>query len=171
MLPQHQEDEESKADSEKERLEMGQSSYGKAVLAVQQILQLVNTTVKEKYPQFKNAIFPVAVDDMVFLAKRMLELQHEFLRNSKGGYIDIGYHYTDAYNLKRIRTNGLLTKKDRQEKEVRTTHNSGVSVMEIGDWKMLLLFTVCSSFPSQHLVMGSTPQIIHFRFQIMEQLG
>ena len=55
---------------------------------------------------------------MVFLAKRMLDLQEQFLYKNLPGVIDIGYHYTDERNLEHIRTNGLLTKSDREEKKV-----------------------------------------------------
>ena len=70
---------------------MTKSSEGKAVLAVQEIIALVNTT-KEKFinsdPALKSySVEPVMIDDMVFMAKNMLDKQKEFIRNNLPGKI------------------------------------------------------------------------------------
>jgi len=56
----------------------------------------------------------VATDDVVFLSKRMLELQHTFQTMGTPSFVDTGYHYTNRENLNDIRENGLLSKSERQ---------------------------------------------------------
>jgi hypothetical protein len=89
---QRMEDEASrKASPTKERNLMAKSTDGKAVLAVQEIIALVRTT-KEQFidtnPALKGGIEAVTIDDMVFMAKNMLEKQKEFIDNQIPG--DIG---------------------------------------------------------------------------------
>lgn len=89
---QRMEDEASrKASPTKERNLMAKSTDGKAVLAVQEIIALVRTT-KERFidtnPALKGSIEAVTIDDMVFMAKNMLEKQKEFIDNQIPG--DIG---------------------------------------------------------------------------------
>jgi hypothetical protein len=89
---QRMEDEASrKASPTKERNLMAKSTDGKAVLAVQEIIALVRTT-KEQFidtnPALKGSIEAVTIDDMVFMAKNMLEKQKEFIDNQIPG--DIG---------------------------------------------------------------------------------
>ena len=89
---QRMEDEASrKASPTKERNLMAKSTDGRAVLAVQEIIALVRTT-KEQFidtnPALKGSIEAVTIDDMVFMAKNMLEKQKEFIDAQLPG--DIG---------------------------------------------------------------------------------
>lgn len=80
-----------KASPTKERNLMAKSTDGKAVLAVQEIIALVRTT-KEQFidtnPALRGSIEAVTIDDMVFMAKNMLEKQKEFIDAQLPG--DIG---------------------------------------------------------------------------------
>ncbi|KAL3944015.1 MAG: hypothetical protein SGBAC_001925 [Bacillariaceae sp.] len=116
-IPQ-QENQVEKANSKKEHEEMTKSSYGKAVLVVQEILKLTKT-YQEKYPNFAHNIGYVSTDDMVFLAKNLLEKQAGFLGSGCSAFVDIGYHYTNDANLSSIRTNGLMTKNERDAQGVK----------------------------------------------------
>ena len=66
---------------------------------------------------------PVAVDDMWFLAKQMLEVQSEFAASNKPTEVDIGYHYTKSDNLTQISQNGLLTKAERESLSIQSDFN------------------------------------------------
>jgi deltex-like protein len=134
---------------------MAKSSDGKAVLAVQEIIALVKST-KEMYldghPALKTyCIDAVTIDDMVFFAKNMLDLQEEFIRKGVSGYIDVGYHYTVGRNMDNIRTHGLLTSSDRQTNQVQAirkggsafgdgiyTANNGTSFSNYGDTGLIV---------------------------------
>jgi hypothetical protein len=74
-----------------ERGEMLNSSDGKAVLAVQEIVALVQS-VKDKYINGNPAlqqlcVETVAMDDMVFMAKNMLDKQEDFTQRRVSGHI------------------------------------------------------------------------------------
>mmetsp|Transcript_4335 Transcript_4335/g.7973 ORF Transcript_4335/g.7973 Transcript_4335/m.7973 type:complete len:197 (+) Transcript_4335:131-721(+) len=66
----------------------------------------------------------VGADDIVILAERMMDAQDEFIQAGKPFHVDLGYHYTLESNIERIRTDGLLTKKERREKSV-NVRNTG----------------------------------------------
>jgi hypothetical protein len=119
---QQQEDYVSKKASPGTELkEMTTSSYGRAIIAVQEIIAFVNKA-KTTFPLLaKYNVDAVAQDDMVFLARQMLDLQDEFKKKSLPSSIDVGYHYTNQSNMKNIRENGLLTKADREIKNVRSS--------------------------------------------------
>mmetsp|Transcript_14838 Transcript_14838/g.26967 ORF Transcript_14838/g.26967 Transcript_14838/m.26967 type:complete len:660 (+) Transcript_14838:184-2163(+) len=110
--------------------EMTKSSDGKAVLAVQEIIALV-TTAKQKFitsnPSLQRyCVEAVTIDDMVYFAKNMLDLQEEFMQKQINGYIDTGYHYTDQRNMANIRTHGLMTAAERQTSNVRAAPKGAV---------------------------------------------
>ena len=77
---------------------MTNSSDGKAVLAVQEIIALVKSAaVPEKY-----SVEAVMIDDMVYFAKNMLDLQQEFIQKGVSGYIgtfQLIVHYILIYNI------------------------------------------------------------------------
>ncbi|CAJ1969690.1 unnamed protein product [Cylindrotheca closterium] len=132
---QEQEYQLKKADAEKEHEAMTKSPYGKAVLVVQEILELTKNTkdqAKNEYPNFAQNFDSVSTDDMVFLAKNLLEKQREFLASGILGFVDIGYHYTDSTNLNSIRTNGLMTRNERDSQGIQahrfhgSTYGDGV---------------------------------------------
>ena len=80
-----------KASLTKERSLMAKSSDGKAVLAVQEIIALVKTS-KQQFIDSNPALLrysveTVTIDDMVFMAKNMLEKQKEFIDEQRPGHI------------------------------------------------------------------------------------
>ena len=97
---QRMEDEASrKASPTKERNLMAKSTDGKAVLAVQEIIALVRTT-KEQFIDTNPAlgsIEAVTIDDMVFMAKNMLEKQKEFIDAQLPG--DIGKCFSCGFGF------------------------------------------------------------------------
>ena len=113
-----------RADPQQEHDMMKSSSDGKSVLAVQRILGLVQS-FKNSNPGLGQYVDAVAFDDMVFIAKRMLDLQSKFISSNVNGFIDVGYHYTNDENLNQIRTNGLLSKLERQSQNVVSRRANG----------------------------------------------
>ena len=113
----------NKASARRENKAMSNSSIGKATLAVKEIVALVNNA-KEKFlnnnPALKRySVETVTVDDMVFFAKNMLELQQDYVQKQICGHIDLGYHYTNSAYIANIRTHGLLTSADRSTNNVK----------------------------------------------------
>lgn len=70
-----------------------------------------------------NNFSPVAPDDMVFLAERLFATQEAFRQQGKDARVDIGYHYTKLECMERIRTDGLLTKAERQAANISSISN------------------------------------------------
>ncbi|KAL7554867.1 hypothetical protein ACHAWF_018412 [Thalassiosira exigua] len=163
-----------RANARREKKDMTNSSEGKAVLAVQEIIALTKMA-KEKYidrhPALQqHSIEAVTFDDMVFFAKDMLDLQQQFLQKQIPGdigassvlrqilcvkfhvravtphVIDVGFHYTDRRNVDKIRTHGLLTKGERDNQKVQAAPKGryGKCVV-VGDNIMLSI----ASFNSQ----------------------
>lgn len=86
-----------KASAREERRQMAESSDGKAVLAVQEIIALVKTA-KEKFIDNSRAlqqhnVGAVAIDNMAFMAKNMVDKQEDFIRNHISGYIGMSHGY------------------------------------------------------------------------------
>ena len=81
-----------------EEAAMQKTTTGKAWKFVEQIRQI--SFVNE--PAFEFAT--VCMDDMVYMAERMLDMQDIFCIEGKPVAVDIGYHYTRNANLERIRT-------------------------------------------------------------------
>ncbi|KAL9182764.1 hypothetical protein ACHAXT_004043 [Thalassiosira profunda] len=133
MELQRQEDMASqKANASAEKRRMAKSSDGKAVLAVQEIIALVqsakaqfidnNPTLMKQH----NCLEAVTIDDMVFFAKNLLDLQGEYISKNIPAHIDVGYHYTGSENMANIRTHGLLTRADRQTNKVQATNKGSM---------------------------------------------
>ena len=120
----------AKANPLREQRLMAQSTDGKAVLAVQEVFALVDSTRKlaKKKKEFHLVGYIAAVtrEDMFHFAKAMLELQQDFLQKNINGYIDVGYHYTSNQYLKNIRHHGLLTRKDRDSQKVQSASHGSV---------------------------------------------
>jgi hypothetical protein len=94
QLQHAEEDAEKKAKKRrllKEEMEMLNSSDGKALLAVQEIIALVQSA-KGKYINNNQAlqqfcVETVAMDDMVVMAKNMLDKQEDFMQRRVSGHI------------------------------------------------------------------------------------
>ena len=90
LAEQLQKQENLAANKASERAERGMadSSDGKAVLAVQEIIALVKSAKAMHYPALeKYSVEAVMIDDMVYFAKNMLDLQQEFIQKGVSGYI------------------------------------------------------------------------------------
>ena len=62
---------------------------------------------------------------MVALTERLLEMQAKFCELGRPHEVSIGYHYTKSANMSRIRTNGLLSRSEREARFIHTiTHGS-----------------------------------------------
>ena len=104
--------------NEDNRAAMMGTDSGKAVLLVESIVALVRST-NDAYPDFKEyRIDTVSYDDMVWSAEQLIRLRRDFAAKKRPTRVDVGYHYTNESNLPRIRTHGLLTKGDREAKDV-----------------------------------------------------
>ncbi|GKY94347.1 hypothetical protein MPSEU_000400600 [Mayamaea pseudoterrestris] len=68
-------------------------------------------------------IATVAIDDLVYLAERLIVKQNEFKATNVCSNICIGFHYTKPENMKHIRTNGLLTRMERSDKKIKAKFN------------------------------------------------
>jgi deltex len=67
----------------------------------------------------------VSVDDMVFMAERLLRTMEEFRAAGKPTAVDLGYHYTRSENLTSIRQNGLMSKVERDTQHVKPIKENG----------------------------------------------
>ncbi len=65
----------------------------------------------------------IAKDDMVYLAERLLMAQEDFKSRNLPYKVDIAYHHTESINLESIKTNGLLSRNEREERNIRSKFN------------------------------------------------
>lgn len=70
----------------------------------------------------------LGIDDMMYTVELLMDTQANFSFDmiNKDITVDIGYHYTRSENLERIKTNGLLTKADRDTQRVASNFNGSV---------------------------------------------
>lgn len=99
--------------------QMKQSSTGLAYLLVEQLIEITKEYTTK-------GIEPIARDDLVFTAERILECQKSFKKKHKPTYVTIGYHYTRNKNLKHIKQDGLLTIDDRKKQKHANIQNRAV---------------------------------------------
>ena len=90
-----------KASPTKERSLMAKSSDGKAVLAVQEIITLVKTSKQQFIDNnpalLRYSVETVTIDDMVLMAKNMLEKQKEFIDEQRPGHIGMSRWWSGHY--------------------------------------------------------------------------
>lgn len=65
-----------------------------------------------------NDVLPLAVDDLVYMADRLIQTQTRFRSEDKPTNVDLGYHYTSIACVQRIQLDGLLSRPERQEKGI-----------------------------------------------------
>jgi Ring finger domain/Deltex C-terminal domain len=123
---QEHETEEYVQHKEDEEVFMQSTTTGKAWKFVEQVLAMVERLNKED-PASAGIVQPVAVDDMVFTAERLLAAQEEFREAGKPTVVDLGYHYTRKENLGSIQTNGLMTMEERSANGINPIQNNGAS--------------------------------------------
>ena len=114
---------------------------GKALLFVEAVLELHNSlkqalldadesssvssvaTDKRVCHMNMSDISILAKDDLVWLTARMFVKQDDMKAKYVDNRVDIGYHYTRPECLNRIRTDGLLTHRERTEEGIRSNYN------------------------------------------------
>ncbi|KAL7572670.1 hypothetical protein ACA910_010414 [Epithemia clementina (nom. ined.)] len=104
---------------------------------------------------FVCGIWAVAVDDMVPMAEQLIALQEQFLAKQKlarGGdtvpiphQVDIGYHWTHEENMSRIQTDGLLSKAERDTRNIQSARYHG-SAMGDGIYTASDPYTFCGYY-------------------------
>jgi hypothetical protein len=101
---------------------MTKTTVGKAVKFVQGLLDIETQlqSLTSKHPGFLQI---VARDDIVYLAERTFIQQETFRLAGVPYHFDLGFHYTKPEYLASIKTGGLLTKKDRDSRNVSAQHN------------------------------------------------
>jgi Ring finger domain len=67
---------------------------------------------------FSDLVAPIGRDDLVFVAERFFRTVEMFHSHGKPCHVDLGYHYTRSANLDRIRTDGLLSRHEREATNV-----------------------------------------------------
>lgn len=122
---QKNEEERFKREVQAEQDAMTENKSGKAVLVVQRVIKLVQD-LKNGNLMYADDINEVAIDDMVYMAERLLETQQDFVDTNIPSYVDVGFHYTSPDNMDAIRENGLLTKSERSHRNVQTVKNVGI---------------------------------------------
>ena len=68
-------------------------------------------------------ISTIAEDDVIFLAERLLKAQKDFKGRGLPYTVDIAYHHTQSINLATIKTDGLLSRVEREEKGINSKFN------------------------------------------------
>jgi hypothetical protein len=128
-LAQHLQDTEDRASQksslDREQNKMMATNIGKAVLAVERIIQLVEST-KIANDLFDLGLESVVKDDMVFFAERLLVKQEEFKAKGIPSEVDIGYHYTGEASMDDIQTNGLMTREDRIKNKIHVASKGAI---------------------------------------------
>ena len=100
------------------------TNTGKAWNFASKVLAFQQDMLKSQDPDMNaNNFKTVNQDDMVFLAERVLEKQEEFRQDGKPFHVDIGYHYTHSNHMHRVKTNGLLSNAERQERNIQVNFN------------------------------------------------
>jgi len=83
-------------------------------------------------PKGSHLIETLAVDDMVFTAKKFIACQAEFQQHGIWPEVSLGFHYTRPANLEGIKQNGLITRAERCSDQTyarrRLTYGDGIYV-------------------------------------------
>ena len=122
---QDTEDRARKSSLDREQNKMMATNIGKAVVAVERIIQLVEST-KITSDLLDLGLESVAKDDMVFFAERLLAKQEEFKAKGIPFEVDIGYHYTSKASIGDIQTNGLMTREDRIKNNINVASKGAI---------------------------------------------
>jgi hypothetical protein len=79
---------------------------------VERVLEMVGEMSKVE----GKMVQAVASDSMFYVAKRLLSAQQAFHTAGKPTAVDLGYHYTQKENMATIRSDGLMSSKERTAK-------------------------------------------------------
>jgi hypothetical protein len=95
------------------------NTFVRAVVNLNESLKEADTTNTADCIQ----IMTLAADDLSRLVERMLVKQDQFRALGMCSMIDVGFHYTKTEHLATICTDGLLTLKERTEKQIESSNN------------------------------------------------
>ena len=95
-----------------EKFQMELTIPGKAWTFVESALALQN-----------DYICAIAKDDIVYLTERLLKAQRDFQNRKVPCHVDIAYHHTRFENLDTIKTDGLLSRTEREQHKIYTNFN------------------------------------------------
>ena len=114
---------------EKEQSDMYKTSSGRAFLLVERFIQINQRFMQESSLEIhklakNNEIALVGLDDMVFLAEKLLECQDNFTLHGKPTHASCAYHYTSQQHLNSIRQDGLLSHPERTTNGIQTEHKA-----------------------------------------------
>jgi hypothetical protein len=109
--------------AEEVELAMMTTVTGRAVKFVQALLDLHETIQGHEAGQPPIISTAAVADDLVWLVKRMIVKRDEHQSKQICTHVDLGYHYTQHGNLERIRTDGLLSLKERTERKIQSNYN------------------------------------------------
>ena len=112
----------SKESKEQELKEMLTSTTGKAWKMVFDLLEQIKA-MQTRFGGSGVAFSHLATDDLVWLVDQLLKKQEELKAQNISTHVDIGIHYTKPENLTRIRTDGLLSAKERTDRKIASNFN------------------------------------------------
>jgi hypothetical protein len=78
---------------------------------------------QEAPPSLEIERFAWDEDTMVSFVQRLVQTQEIFRKAGKPTHMDVGYHFTKTQYLPSIRVHGLLTKAERQARNIDSRHN------------------------------------------------
>jgi hypothetical protein len=93
----------------------------KALKFVERVLDMVDEMSKVE----GRVVQAVATDSMFYVARRMLLAQQAFHMAGKSTAVDLGYHYTQTENMATIRSDGLMSSKERAAKGLSAVNYHG----------------------------------------------
>jgi hypothetical protein len=104
---------------------MHTSVTGRAWKFVEKVLAL-HDQYKQSGLLESHLIVPLATDDLVYLTEKFLRKQAALRVQNRPTTVTLGFHFTTSTNLSQIRSNGLLTKQERQDRNIHSTFNGSV---------------------------------------------
>ena len=116
-------DKESKDLAERQMMKSQDGKAWKFVHAVIDLHKSMEQTIMQASQSSNTGVTTVAVDDLVWLARRMMKKQEVFTSTSIPAMVDLGFHWTQPENMKMIKTDGLLSKRERTERQIQAKHN------------------------------------------------
>jgi deltex-like protein len=109
------------------------TNTGKAVMFVKEMIETIQQIHANSTDPCECQVENIARDDLVYMAERLLDTQEEFAKDGKPHHIDLGYHFTKEEALERIRTDGLLTRKDQEQNSIGQRRRPMLGASYFGD--------------------------------------
>ena len=117
-----------RANAYSEHFGMMTTTFGRAVMAVERIVRLVELMKigVESNDLKQLGLECVAKNDMVYFAERFLAKHEEFRANGIPCVVDIGYHYTNKTSMNCIQKHGLMTEQDRTSSNIQVAKTGAI---------------------------------------------